>query len=283
MEVLRGDLYDYPLYYDLVFGSDYQAEMKFLEQCFRRFVSGDCNSLFEPACGTGRLLYRLAKRGYRVSGLDLNERAVAFCNGRLKKLGFPASVFVGDMADFQVGRASSPAITKGMEQKAGEDARPTLKKPVDAAFNTINSFRHLQTEESAKAHLECMAAAVRPGGIYVLGLHLSPTRGTPIETESWEARRGQLTVQTHMWTVSRDLKKRREVCGMTIDAYSRRKSLRIEDEIVFRTYTAPQMLKLLASVPQWRNAAMFDFSYNIHREAKLDDRTEDVVFILERV
>ncbi len=259
MEVLRGDLYDYPLYYDLVFGSDWQAELKFLEQCFKRYVSGTTKSLFEPACGTGRLLYRLAKRDYRVSGLDLNQRAVDFCNGRLKKLGFPASVFVGDMADFQ------------------------LKKPVDAAFNTINSFRHLQTETAAKAHLECMAAAVRQGGIYVLGLHLSPTRGTPIETESWEARRGQLTVQTHMWTVSRDLKKRREVCAMTIDAYSRRKSLRIEDEIVFRTYTAPQMQKLLNSVPQWNCVALFDFSYNVHRENKIDDRTEDVVYILQRV
>ncbi len=259
MEVLRGDLYDYPLYYDLVFGSDYHAELKFLEQCFQKFVTGAAKSLFEPACGTGRLVYRLAKKGYRVSGLDLNERAVAFCNGRLMKLGFPASVFVGDMAKFR------------------------LKKPVDAAFNTINSFRHLQTEEQAQAHLKCMAAAVRPGGIYVLGLHLSPTRGRPIDTESWEARRGQLTVQTHMWTVSRDLKKRREVCGMTIDAYSRHKSLRIEDEIVFRTYTAPQMLKLLDSVPQFKTAAVFDFAYNIHRETKIDDRTEDVVFILQRV
>jgi SAM-dependent methyltransferase len=253
MEIVQGNLYDYPLYYDLVFGSDWQAELRFLEHCFKRFVARGVRIVFEPACGTGRLLYRLARRGYRVSGLDLNPHAVEFCNARLQRLGFPASVFVGDMTDF------------------------TLKKPVDAAFNTINSFRHLDTEEAARAHLEAMAAAVRRGGIYVLGLHLTPTRGDIIEEEAWHARRGQLEVNTRI------LRRRQERCGMTIDVYTRNKSLRIEDEIVFRTYTWPQLKSLLESVPAWRVGPVFDFSYNIARPITIDDRSEDVVLILERI
>lgn len=259
MQVIRGDLYDYPLYYDLVFGSDWQAELRFLEQCFPRFVSGRCKSLFEPACGTGRLLYRLARRGFKVSGLDLNPNAVAFCNSRLERLGFRPTAFVGDMTDF------------------------TLKKPVDAAFNTINSFRHLPSEEGARSHLECMARAVRPGGIYVLGLHLTPTRGQAIEEEHWHARRGHLTVNTSMWTIERNLRKRQERCGMTIDIYKPTENFRIADELVFRTYTWPQLEQTLAAVPQWRIAEVFDFSYNLRRPVEIDASTEDVVLILERV
>ena len=97
MEVIRGDLYDYPLYYDLVYGSDWHAELQFLEQCFSRFVQSVAKTIFEPACGTGRLLHRLACHGCKVSGLDLNERAVKFCNARLERLGFRPTAFVGDM------------------------------------------------------------------------------------------------------------------------------------------------------------------------------------------
>jgi SAM-dependent methyltransferase len=255
MQTIRGDLYDYPLYYDLVFGSDWQAELRFLERVFSRFVPGRTKSLFEPACGTGRLLFRLARR-YKVSGLDLNPHAVDFCNARLKRLGYPESVFVGDMTAF------------------------TLKKPVDAAFNTINSFRHLSTEEGARSHLECMAQAVRPGGIYVLGLHLTPTRGEAIEEEAWNARRGHLTVNTSMWTIERNLRKRQERCGMTVDVYKPTENFRIEDELVFRTYTAPQLQQTLAAVPQWQIEAIFDFSYNINRPVEIDEETEDVVLIL---
>jgi SAM-dependent methyltransferase len=258
MEVIHGNLYDYPLYYDLVFGSDFAAEMRFLEQCFKQFVAGKTQKLFEPACGTGRLVFRLAKRGYRVSGLDLNEHAVRFCNKRLRRLGLPESVFVADMADFE------------------------LPRPVDAAFNTINSFRHLPTEELARDHLECMAGAVRPGGIYVLGLHLTPTRGEPVDEESWHARRGNLTVNTSMWTIERNLRQRRERCGMHIDIYTPTRSFRIADELGFRTYTWRQLERLLATVPAWEVAETFDFSYDIRRRVVLSEAVEDVVLVLRR-
>jgi len=272
METLRGSLYDYPLYYDLVYGSDCDAELRFIEGCLNRYLkapgkvgmrdltvaSGRKRSLFEPACGTGRLLYRLARRGHRVSGLDLNAHAVAFCNERLQRYGFPESVFVGNMANF------------------------VLAKGVDAAFNTINSFRHLPTEEAARSHLECMAAAVRPGGMYVLGLHLSPTRGEAITEEYWGARRGNLQVNTSMWIVDRDLDRRQERCRIVIDVYKPTDVLRIEAELVFRTYSWPQLRDLLASVPQWQIAAVFDFAYNFRKPIEINEATEDVVLILSR-
>ena len=130
METIAGHLYDYPQYYDLVFGSDWKAEFDFLQACFARHVDGRVRRVFEPACGTGRLVYRLAKGGYRVSGLDLNDKAVDYCNARLRRHGFDESCFVADMTDF------------------------ALPRPVDAAFNMINSFRHLQSEAAASAHLD---------------------------------------------------------------------------------------------------------------------------------
>ncbi len=259
MEQLSGTLYDHPVWYDLVFGSDWKAEFDFLSACFREFARGKVKSLFEPACGTGRLLYRFAKAGYKVAGLDLNPFAVDFCNHRLQKHQFPETVFVGDMANF------------------------TLSKPVDAAFNTINSFRHLQTERQARGHLRSMAAAVRPGGLYLLGLHLTPTEGDDIcDEESWSSRRGNLAATSHLKTFGLDLDDRIERCRMEVNVYTPTKSVRIIDELVFRTYTADQMRLLLKSQKQWEVAATFDFSYNVRLPVEVDAETQDVVYVLRR-
>jgi SAM-dependent methyltransferase len=258
MQQAPGNLYDYPAYYDLVFGSDWKAEFDFLQQVFERFGKGKVKRVFEPACGTGRLLYRLAKAGFEVSGLDLNPRAVDFCRKRLERQGYSANIICGDMSDFR------------------------LPKKVDAAFNPINSFRHLLSEAQAEAHLLCMAEALVPGGIYVLGLHLTPTAGEPMTEEAWSARRGHLAINTHLATLDLDRRKRTERCRMRLDIYTPTQRRQIVDELVFRTYTREQMLRLIDSVPQFAVEEVYDFSYRIDQPIEIDAETQDVVFILRR-
>ncbi|MBW3597336.1 MAG: class I SAM-dependent methyltransferase [Planctomycetes bacterium] len=258
METIQGDLYDFPSYYDVVYGSDWQAEVRFLLGCFEKHAERKVKRVFEPACGTGRLLFRLAKQGYRAAGLDLNPRMADYCNRRLKRHGFAASCRIGDMSDFR------------------------LSRPVDAAVNTINSFRHLPTERQAQSHLESMADAVAPGGLYVLGLHLTPTAAEPTGAESWSARRGHLAVITRLWIKERNLRRRQERCGMTYDVYTPTRAFRLEGETSFRTYTAPQFRRLLAHVPAWRTAAVYDFGYDLERLIAVNSTTEDAVFVLQR-
>ncbi len=259
MEKTKASIYDFPVYYDLVFGSDCAAELKFLHAVFDRYVDGKVRRLFEPACGTGRLIYRLGREGYEVSGIDLNDKAIDFCNKRLEKYELKGRAFVGDMSDFQV------------------------KKPYDAAFNTINSFRHLPTEEAAVGHLKCMAAAVRKGGIYALGLHLTPTRGETSDEESWSARRGQLAINTYMWPVDKNPRKRMEQFGIKFDVYRPTGHLQIQDVLKLRSYTARQFQELLDSVPEWSVEEVYDFHYDINLPIKIDAETEDIVVILKRL
>jgi len=255
---MPANLYDYPRYYDLVFGADWKREFQFLRKVFQHVVSGAVRRVFEPACGTGRLLVRMARSGYDAIGLDLNPHAVAFCNQRLARYGLPPAAQVGDMADF------------------------ALPRPADAAYNMINSFRHLLTESQAASHLECMAKAVRPGGVYVLGLHLTPTEGTPLDEESWQARRGRLHVRTHLKTFELNLRRRRERCQMTMDIHTPRQTFQIVDELVFRTYTWPQLSRLLASVPAWQLLGTYDFHYAWDRPITVGPQTQDVVLLLQR-
>lgn len=255
---LPGHIYDYPKYYDLIFGSDCQAEMNFLQDCFSCFADRKVKKLFEPACGTGRLMVRFAKLGFQISGNDLNEKAIDFCNRRLEKYGFAPTGFVADMCDFQ------------------------LKKPADAAFNTINSFRHLEKPELAQAHMRCMADAVAPGGLYILGLHLTPATEAEVVEETWTAARGNLKIRSKMWLVDRVRPQRLETYRMKYEVTKPTGREVLEDQFNFLTYNVKQVLDLIASEPRWEIAAIFDFAYDVHAPIVLDDQTEDVVFVLRR-
>jgi len=256
--IVHDHLYDYPKYYDLVFASDWKAEFHFLQQCIAKHAQRPVRRMFEPACGTGRLLIKLASAGFEVSGNDLNQRAIDFCNDRLQRHGFPATAVVGDMSAFR------------------------LPRRVDAAYNMINSFRHLQNEQLADDHLKCVERSLAKGGLYILGLHLTPTRGARVEDERWLARRGSLTVESYMWSKELDLRRRQERLGMSFDVRTPTRTRRIVDEMIYRTYTAAQMERLLKKRSALRVVATYDFLYDIEAPIDVGPESEDVVYVLEK-
>lgn len=263
IEQIDESIYDHPKYYDLVFGADCAAETKFILAAARRYgpkvPSNRRLRLFEPACGTGRLIDYLSRKDYEVGGLDLNSAAVDYCNERFRRRNLPDAAFVADMADF------------------------TVKKKYDVAFNTINSFRHLSSELSARNHLRCVADCVRKGGIYLLGIHLTPTEVPPSDTESWSARRGHLAINTHMWFLDRDTRKRVERFGIYFDIHRPAGSFRINDVLVLRSYTPKQINRLIASSECWETVETYDFAYDITDPIEVDGATEDVVYVLRKI
>ncbi len=239
-----------------MYGSDWKAELDFLQDCFEEYGERGIESVYEPACGTGRLLFRLAGLGFEVGGLDLNPAMVDYCNARLERHGCPGRVTLGDMTDFR------------------------LQQPRDAAFNLINSFRHLTTERAAVDHLRCVARALRPGGLYVLGLHLTPLDIEPLQEESWPARRGNLAVLSRLWIVSADYRRRYEEVGMSYDVYTPSRQFRIEGRSRFRTYTAAQFEKTLKTAGVFEVVATHDFGYDIEEQVEIHGETEDIVYVL---
>ena len=259
MEVLHESIYDHPRWYDMVFGSDCAAEIRFIEGCAKKYYARKLKRLLEPACGTGRLMVRFAKRGYQIGGLDLNAHAVDFCNNRLIKAGYKPTAWIADMTNFNV------------------------KYPFDVAFNTINSFRHLSTELAATDHLRAVAKSVKLGGLYLLGFHLTPTEGIPQDSEAWSVGRGHLSIQTCMWPIKKLPRKRQERFGIRFDIRTPTQHLRINDELRLRSYTASQAKQLIDNAGHWEIAATYDFHYDLRKPVEIGPRSEDVVFVLKRI
>jgi SAM-dependent methyltransferase len=255
---IEQNWYDYPQYYDLAFRPETRMEADFIEAASRKYCDFRVKRLLEPACGTGRVLTELASRGYTMTGFDLNQSPLDYLQRRLTRRKLKARLFQADMADFR------------------------LPRPVDAAFNTLDSFRHLLSEDAARRHLECVAESLRPGGIYILGLHLLPPDADEDCTERWTERQGRTRVTVTLRVTSTDRRRRVEMIRVSLLARSGAKEVRLRDEFGLRMYTAAQFRKLLASVPCFELCDVYDYWYEIDHPLRLNNEISDTVFILRK-
>jgi SAM-dependent methyltransferase len=257
-KVVEANWYDYPQYYDLAFRSETPLEADFIEAACRKYCQTRARRLLEPACGSGRLVTELAARGYAVTGLDLNQPALDYLRRRLNRRGLHATIFRADMADFR------------------------LARPVDAAYSTFNSFRHLLTEDSARRHLECVAAGLRPGGIYILGFHLLPPDASEECTERWTERHGCTRATVTLRVLSSDRRRRLETLRVSLLVRTARREVRLRHDFSLRLYTAAQFRRLLTSVPCMELCDVYDFWYEIDHPLRLTNELSDTVFILKK-
>ncbi len=203
--VQLADWYDYPQYFDMVFRDETQMEVEFFEEAFKRFAIGSVKKVMEPGCGSGRLIAEMAARGYQCTGLDLSVPSLAYLRNRLKRRGLKADVLRADMT--------------ALDLRDDQGKRQMF----DAAFCTFNTFRHLTTEDAAVSHLQTVADHLRPGGLYILGLHILPPDVEESCVERWTATHSQTKVHVTLRVIEFMRRKRLEQIRVTIKADKRAK------------------------------------------------------------
>jgi SAM-dependent methyltransferase len=178
--------YAAPLYYHIAFELNRKAETDFLAACFRRYARGSVRHVLDVACGTGHHSLRLARRGYRMTALDLSAPSIAFLEAEAARLGLDVAIVVGDMTDFR------------------------LPKPVDAAICMQDSQGHLLETAALLAHLRAVRRNVRPGGLFIFD-RLVPNGWSPGARWTWTRQRRGITVRTTFQTLL-DYDVARQVC-----------------------------------------------------------------------
>jgi len=259
----QSNCYDFPQYWDLAFGEDTKLEADFVEAAVRRYCSFSLSRVYEPGCGGGRLVMELARRGHDVTGCDLSHASIAWLQSQLQSEGLSAAVSVADMRD--------PVPAADLQ---------------DAAYCFVNTFRHLLTEEDATRHLHSVASMLRPGGLYLLGLHLLPPDADEEDEESWQVTADGTTVDMQLVVADCCRETRQETLCFTMSV---RQNDTPGQPNVFRSdyrmrlYDASQIASLIASVPELRLLDVYDFWYDISEPLSLNDELADAVFVLQRV
>jgi SAM-dependent methyltransferase len=220
LSVKLPQFYDDPALYDLIHADGTGDEVWLLDSLAERHGNGGKRAL-EPACGTGRYLAGLLRRGWTVCGYDISTKMTAYAKKRLSKWGKKALVVRGDMTTFKT------------------------KEKFDLAFNTLSTFRHLLTEPEALAHLRSTYDALNPGGIYILGLDLALYGEDLPDEEVWVARRQGRTIKHVMMTLPPDARKRRERIINFVTYPAARGEKVLESSYDLRSYDSGELANLI--------------------------------------
>jgi len=264
----ESDWYAHPFYYDIVFDLDTGLETDFLESVLERY--GPTNhqgkaTILEPACGTARLALELARRGHRVDGFDLSRPMLRYARNRRNAL--PRGV--RDRVSLRFARMQS--------------FRPRPDR-YDLAFCLLSTFKYLLTEKQAVSHLQRITRSLKPGGLYVFGVHLAEYRRRREDHEQWIGEQDGVRVTCDTQTGPADPVTRLE--DLTNQLRVKRRGVskleRIKTRWKCRTYDAIQLKALLATVPELEVAGCHDFAHQIDISRSFDDSQEDLVVVLRK-
>jgi SAM-dependent methyltransferase len=117
-----------------------------------RFVLEHCakpGSLIDLGCGTGRLLVSLARRGYRVAGVDLSEEMLAVARAKAAAAAVPVGLLRANLAELD-------SVGQGTFDYAA------------CLFSTLGMITGAAARRRAVDHV---FRVLRPGGRFVLHVH----------------------------------------------------------------------------------------------------------------
>jgi len=123
---------------------DYKSWMNYVEKVFRRNRIRP-ETVLDLACGTGIPTVMLAKRGYRMVGVDRSAEMLAVLESKRGRL--PIVTIRADMTEFQ------------------------LEDPVDAAICIYDSINYLLDASALEKCFRCVHDSLRPGGLFAFDMN----------------------------------------------------------------------------------------------------------------
>jgi SAM-dependent methyltransferase len=130
--------------YDLVYDHRDETEAEQLVDLVEREIAPAPDAhIIDVGCGRGRHARTFARRGYRVTGVDLSEEAIAEARTRTRAQDLDATFVQGDMRE------------------------PLCEGCADGVVNLFTTFGYFDEDAENERALAAMAAALRPGGWFL--------------------------------------------------------------------------------------------------------------------
>ncbi|MBQ9150947.1 MAG: class I SAM-dependent methyltransferase [Clostridia bacterium] len=156
---------------------DYERWSEFLEACFDKFLPARPQIVLDLACGTGRMTFPLADRGYDMIGIDGSadmlaeayekntERTDRLFEEACARLGIDPDGFDTDAAMEELAAHPAPLFLQ-------QDMRDfELYGTVDATVCCLDSLNYLCGDGDLLACLKCIHLYLAPGGLLVFDVN----------------------------------------------------------------------------------------------------------------
>jgi len=146
---------EYANQYDLLYSDkDYEAECDLLEQVFQRYTDQNINVILDLGCGTGSHVIPLARRGYRVTGIDRSADMLSHALHKAKTNLSPTQ--------------NTPIFQQG-------DVRSlNLEQTFDAVLMMFAVLCYQITNKDVLDTLKSIRRHLRPGGLFVFDVWYGP-------------------------------------------------------------------------------------------------------------
>lgn len=146
---------------------DYDRWSGFLERCFDRFLPARPRIVLDLACGTGRMTFPLADRGYDMIGIDGSEDMLA-----------------------EAYEKSTRRTIRILDETGADELPPSVTTPlflcqdmrdfelygtVDAAVCCLDSMNYLCGDGDLDACLRCLHLYIAPGGLLIFDVNSPAT------------------------------------------------------------------------------------------------------------
>ena len=161
--------------YDIVYTNRDEDEAISLVDLIERTVNLEHrSSILDVGCGRGRHAIEFARRGYKVTGLDLSERALETARKKAEAKGLDVTFIRGDMRS-PVGHAQ-----------------------FDGVVNLFTAFGYFEKWDDHQKAIDAMASAVRPNG-YIVQDFLNPSYVTSGLVPSDSRTVGDIVISQRRW------------------------------------------------------------------------------------
>jgi SAM-dependent methyltransferase len=141
--------------YDLFYAEkDYEAECDMLENAFHQYGKGKIRTVLDLGCGTGNHAFPLAKRGYKVTGVDRSPNMLAEA--------------LSKVARFKSQTQLSPEFLQG------ELRSLNLGRRFDAVLMMFAVLGYQVSNEDVLAALTTVRRHLKPHGLFVCDVWYGP-------------------------------------------------------------------------------------------------------------
>ena len=168
------EVYKEPLYYEIAFSFiDVKKQIDLFERFIDKYSKIKVKRFLDIGCGPSLQLREIAKRGYRVTGLDSSSQMLKYLENRAKEEEIRIETIKGDMTNFK------------------------LEKKADFAFIMMGTINLIESNKKFLLHLDSLANSLKKGGLYLIeNIRLDWTSKDLLGAQSWTMERNGIEVKT---------------------------------------------------------------------------------------
>jgi SAM-dependent methyltransferase len=145
---------NYARYYDLLYrDKDYAGEAEFIQQLMQTHAP-DAQTILDLGCGTGIHAILLAKKGYKIHGVDFSQEMLDQARDRRSQL--------------------SPDLAARLQFTPGDIRKVALNQTFDVVLSLFHVISYQTTNEDLLAAFATAKKHLKPGGVFIFDVWYGP-------------------------------------------------------------------------------------------------------------